>query len=189
MAIIDLDTVNPYFRTNDVRARLEAAGIRVIASEFANSNVDLPTVPAETASVFFDPDTVAVFDVGGDEDGAYALGRYKQYFENQPYAMIMVVNTKRPMTAGAADLAEMKEMIERASRLRFTGIANNTNLGGATDETTLLSGYGEILELSKTTGLPIVMQCGLPAAIERLPADIAGERFPMEIFIKMPWEV
>lgn len=188
-AIIDLDTVNPYFRTNDVRKRLEQEGIRVIASEFANSNLDMPTVPAETASVFYEPETVAVFDVGGDEDGAFALGQYKQFFESRPYQMFMVVNTKRPLTAGAEDLAEMKRVIEAASRLRFTGIANNTNLAKETGADTLLSDYGAVLELSKKTGIPIAMQCGLPAVIERLPADIAGERFPMEIFIQMPWEV
>lgn len=189
VAIIDLDIVNPYFRTNDVRERLQQEGIRVIASAFANSNLDMPTVPAETASVFYDPETVAIFDVGGDEDGAFALGQYKQYFDSQPYNMYMVVNTKRPMTMGAQDLAEMKQVIEAASRLRFTGIANNTNLAGETGKDTLLSDYGAVLELSKKTGLPIVMQCGLPAAIEHLSADVAGERFPMEIFIKMPWEV
>jgi len=188
VTIIDLDTVNPYFRTNDVRERLQKEGIRVIASAFANSNLDMPTVPAETASVFCDPETIAVFDVGGDEDGAFALGQYKQYFENQPYNMYMVVNTKRPMTAGAEDLADMKRVIEAASRLKFTGIANNTNLAKETDGDTLLSDYGVVLELSEKTGIPIVMQCGLPAVIEHLPADITGERFPMEIFIKMPWE-
>lgn len=187
VAIIDLDIVNPYFRTNDVRKRLEEEGIRVIAPEFANSNLDMPTVPPEVASVFYEPDMVAVFDVGGDEDGAFALGQYRQYFAAQPYQMYLVVNTKRPMTENAEDLQQMQNRIEAASRLQFTGIANNTNLAGETTGETLLSGYDSILALVEKTGLPVAMQCGLPAVLADLPADIAGEKFPMEIFIKMPW--
>ena len=189
VVIIDLDIVNPYFRTNDVRERLEQAGIRVIAPEFANSNLDMPTVPPDVASVFFDPETVAVFDVGGDEDGAFALGQYRQYFQNQPYRMYLVVNTKRPLTENVLDLEEMRLRIEYASRLQFSGIVNNTNLAKETTQETLLSGHDRILELSQKTGLPVLMQCGLPAVLAGLSDDVVGERFVMEIFIKMPWEL
>ena len=66
--IVDLDIVNPYFRTADARGVLSDTGINLIASPFANSNVDLPTVPADLTRVFCETDTATVIDVGGDED-------------------------------------------------------------------------------------------------------------------------
>lgn len=188
VTIIDLDIVNPYFRTADAKAKLQAQGIRLIASEFANSNLDMPTVAPEVLSVFYEPDSVIIFDVGGDEDGAYALGQYNRFFQKENYSMYFVVNTKRPMTSTAQELMDMAEVIEYASRLKFTGIANNTNLGALTDQDTLLSDYHEINILSEKAGIPVVMQCGLPAALENLPKEWQDMAFEMEIMIPMPWQ-
>ena len=69
VVIVDFDIVNPYFRTNDARGILEEKGIRLIANEYASSNLDMPTVPLNLLSVFDDKDAVIVFDVGGDDDG------------------------------------------------------------------------------------------------------------------------
>ena len=149
VVIVDFDIVNPYFRTNDARGILEEKGIRLIANEYASSNLDMPTVPLNLLSVFDDKDAVIVFDVGGDDDGALALGQYKRYFDVQGYAMHFVVNTKRPLTETAEDLAEIAERIETASRLKFTDIYNNTNLSDKTDSMTIMSGYAEIEKLSQ----------------------------------------
>ena len=92
VTIIDLDIVNPYFRTADARTVLEENEIQLIASEFANSNLDMPTVAPEVMSVFCKTDGVVIFDVGGDEDGAYALGQFNRFFDK--YEMYFVVNTK-----------------------------------------------------------------------------------------------
>lgn len=45
VTIADLDIVNPYFRTKDSKAELVSAGIRVISSIYANSNLDIPALP------------------------------------------------------------------------------------------------------------------------------------------------
>ena len=186
--IVDLDIVNPYFRTADARAVLADAGIHLIASPFANSNVDLPTVPADLTRVFYETDTITIFDVGGDEDGAYALGQYNRFFLKNPYEMFFVANTKRPMTPSAQVLLEMAGVIAAASRLRFSGIINNTNLGAWTDEDTLMSDYDELLELSRRSGLPIRYHSGLPKALSGLPEEEKAKALPMQIFIKMPWQ-
>ncbi len=183
VTIIDLDIVNPYFRTADAADILKNFGIRLIASEFANSNLDMPTVAPEVMSVFYKDGGTVIFDVGGDEDGAYALGQYNRFFKD--YNMYFVVNTKRPMTSCENELEEMAHMIENASRLKFTGIVNNTNLGAATDENTLMSDYDIIDELSEKLKVPVVMNSGLPAALKNVPE----EAFEMEINIKMPWQI
>ncbi len=189
VTIIDLDIVNPYFRTADARKILNEHGIELIASEFANSNLDMPTVPQDIKKVFYDENAYVIFDVGGDDDGAFALGQYNSFFQKEPYRMIFVVSTKRPLTETCDDLYEMARNIEHASRLKFTDIANNTNLGKLTTEDTLLSDYKEIEALSEKMGIPVTMQCGLEKSLSNLPKEFDEQKFPMNIYIKMPWEV
>lgn len=188
VVIVDFDIVNPYFRTNDARSILEKQGIQVIANSYASSNLDMPTMPLNILSVFDNPNAIVVFDVGGDDDGAFALGQYKKYFDKLGYQMHFVVNTKRPLTETAEDLEEIAERIEAASRLRFTDIYNNTNLAGMTDKNTLMSNYAEIEKLSKKMGIKIKKNCGLSAALCGIPDDLSDTRFEMEIYIRKPWE-
>lgn len=185
VTIIDLDIVNPYFRTADAANILESMGIELIASEFANSNLDMPTVAPEVMSAFYKNDGTVIFDVGGDEDGAYALGQFRRFLKDSE--MFFVVNTKRPMTSREKELEDMAHMIENASGLKITGIVNNTNLGAATDENTLMSDYKVISELSEKLGVPVVMHCGLPIALKNLPDK--EKAFEMKINIKMPWQI
>jgi uncharacterized coiled-coil protein SlyX len=76
VVVADLDIVNPYFRTRDSQADFEKAGIRLISSEFASSNVDLPALRQDVYSILDNPTECAIMDIGGDDRGAYALGRY-----------------------------------------------------------------------------------------------------------------
>ena len=188
VTVIDMDNVNPLFRSTDAKEIREKHGIELIASEFVNSNLDMPTVPQETKKVFCDTSRTVIFDVGGDDDGAYILGQFNSYFMQEDYSMTFVVSTKRPLTKTSDELYDMAQRIEYASRLKFTGIANNTNLGSLTDSDTLLSDYGEIKKLSEKMSVPICMQCGTPKALEKLPAELQKDKFPMKIYIKKPWE-
>ncbi len=185
VTIVDLDIVNPYFRTADAKETLKESGISLIASEFANSNLDMPTVAPEVMSVFYKKDGIVIFDVGGDEDGAYALGQFRRFLTD--YKMFFVVNTKRPMTSCTAELEEMAHLIENASGLKISGIVNNTNLGAATDENTLMSDIDVISELSEKIGVPVVMHSGLAEALKNLPDK--EKAFEIEITIKMPWQI
>ena len=103
--------------------------------------------------------------------------------------MIFVVSTKRPLTGTCDELFEMAKNIEHASRLKFTDIANNTNLGKLTTEDTLLSNYEQISKLSEKMGIPVSMQCGLEKSLSKLPKEFDDRKFPMNIYIKMPWEL
>ena len=76
VCIADLDIVNPYFRTKDSAKELEEAGVILVSPQFANSNVDLPALPAEAYRLVTDQSTYGIMDIGGDDRGAYALGRY-----------------------------------------------------------------------------------------------------------------
>lgn len=156
VAIADLDIVNPYFRTIDSRRELEAAGIRLIVSQFAETNLDLPALPQEMYAVTDDTSLHAVMDIGGDDRGALALGRYTPFLrEEGDYEMLLVMNFYRPLTPDAASVQEVRQEIEQAGGLPFTGLINNSNLGPETTPETLLKTRGKAEEASRLTGLPL----------------------------------
>ena len=155
--IADIDTVNPYFRTKDSAAELKEAGIDLIASEFAGSNVDLPALPAAMYDIIFQSEKYAVIDIGGDDRGAFALGRYTpEILRENNYNMLMVINMYRPLTSTPEDTVEILKEIELASGIPFNGLVNNSNLGPATDINTLEATLEYAKKVSELSGLPIV---------------------------------
>lgn len=156
--IADLDIVNPYFRTKDSAKTLEEAGVRLISSEFANSNVDTPALPAEIYSAFADKSSMAILDVGGDDRGALALGRYTPLMlEENDYEMLFVINKYRFMTSDAKSTVEIMREIESAAGTPFTGIVNNSNVGEETTAQSVLDSVEYADEVAKLTGLEIKM--------------------------------
>ena len=159
--IADLDIVNPYFRTKDSAKVLNDAGIELISPAFANTNLDLPALPAEVYSLVQQKDFYAVMDIGGDDRGAYALGRYRDYIlEENDYEMIFVANFYRPLTRTADEAIEVMREIEAASKIPFTAIINNSNIGEATTAQTVIDTFDRANELSMKTNLPIIFTSG-----------------------------
>ena len=181
VTIADLDIVNPYFRTKDSEAALAEEGIGLIVSEFANSNVDLPAMPKETYGLVSDPATYGVLDIGGDDRGALALGRYTPAIKAEgSYEMLFVVNRSRPLTRTVADTLEVMVEIQEACDLPFTAIVNNTNLGLQTEAEDVLASMDYAQELSRVTGLPLKMTC----AAEHLCRSLEGKipnLFPLSL--------
>lgn len=186
-AIIDLDTVNPYFRTADAAEFLRQMGVSVILPLFANTNVDIPALPAAINSVFADRDITAVFDVGGDDDGAIALGRYSQYFRQEPYEMLFVVNAMRPLTKTQSDVIEMMNNIEDASRLKITHLVNNTHLSGETVPDIILQGQSLCEEVSKKTGVPIAFTSAKKDLAGELTSKIKNPVLGLDLYINLPF--
>lgn len=157
VAIADLDIVNPYFRTKDSSDKLKDNGVRLIVSEFANSNVDIPALPQDMYAITDDKDLSVIVDVGGDDRGALALGRIaKQIIDENDYEMLMVINCYRPLTRDAQSTIEVMREIECAGHIPFTGIVNNSNLGVSTTADDVLSSVEYANEVANLSGLPIV---------------------------------
>ncbi|MBQ9342668.1 MAG: hypothetical protein IJT99_00590 [Clostridia bacterium] len=177
----DLDIVNPYYRAKDSEKELSAAGVKVISSAYANSNVDVPAMPQEAYALTEDKTTHAVLDVGGDDRGALALGRYVPAIqEENEYEMLFVFNRSRPLTRDAQSALGILREIEEACRLPFTGIVHNTNLGRETRPETLLDALPALHELEKLSGLPVIFTAARSDIAARLPAEI-GEVFPITL--------
>ena len=156
VVIADLDIVNPYFRTKDSERELSAAGVTVISPRFASSNVDLPALPPETYRLISDRSVYGIIDLGGDDRGAYALGRFADAIrEENDFRMALVWSCYRPMTETTPDTLGIISEIEAAAHLPFTDIVNNSNLGIESTAESFLASLPLAEELSRETGLPI----------------------------------
>ncbi|MBE6806815.1 MAG: hypothetical protein E7527_02200 [Ruminococcaceae bacterium] len=187
VTVADLDIVNPYFRTLDSADALEQAGIRLICSRFANSNVDIPSLPPDLYAITDDQSRRVVVDVGGDDSGAMVLGRLAPAITAEDdYAMMLVVNRYRPLTPDIPSTVEVMGQIEAASHLTFTGIVNNSNLGEETTPDVVLSSVAYAEKLAKATGLPLVAT----TVADHLYSDLRGQiqnLFPLQLQNNKPF--
>ncbi|MBE6587189.1 MAG: ParA family protein [Ruminococcaceae bacterium] len=179
VALADVDTVNPYFRAADNAKELESAGIHPILPEFANTNVDIPSLPAELYSIFSpDSDTVSFIDVGGD-DGAAALGMYSDLIKECGYEMIYVVSKYRPLISDPSAAADLMHIIEEASHLKCTSVVNNSSIGAETTKEDILASLEYAHKVSEECSLPLLFTSYYKDLIGEIRAE--GERFfPMK---------
>lgn len=172
VSLCDLDIVNPYFRSKDSLDDLAMAGIPLISSEYANSNVDIPALPQQMYAVVDDRDSTFVLDIGGDDRGALALGRLTPaILEEDNYEMLLVVNFFRPLTGDLISLEEVMHEMETAGGIRFTGIVNNSNLGEETTAEDVLSSVAKAKAYSERIGIPLVMT----SARKELQSELEGK--------------
>lgn len=170
--IADLDIVNPYFRTKDSSGEFEDLGIRLICSDYANSNVDIPALPQDIYALTEDKELKAIIDVGGDDRGALALGRLTPaILAENDYEMLMVLNFFRPLTPDAESVLEVMAEIEAACKIKFTGLINNSNLGVETTADNILSSNKKAEEVSRLTGLPLK----LTTVSEQIYSQLVGK--------------
>ncbi len=169
VCIADLDIVNPYFRTKDSERELKNAGIELVSPRFANSNVDLPALPPESYRLVQDRSVYGIMDIGGDDRGAYALGRFSGAIAAEgDYRMAFVVNCYRPLTSTVEDTLEIMREIEMAAGLRFTCIVNNSNLGPETTAKTVMDSVDFVTRLASISGLEIWMHTAERSVAEKL---------------------
>lgn len=181
VAIADLDIVNPYFRSKDSAALLKERGIRLICSDYANTNVDIPALPPDLYAIVDDKILHTVIDVGGDDRGALALGRLSPSLKAEnDYAMWMVINCYRPLTRTPEEALDVMREIEQAGGLPFTGIVNNSNLGAATTAEDVLASMAYAEQTAALTGLPLVMTTVEASLYDELQDKISN-LYPLQL--------
>ncbi|MBQ3139247.1 MAG: cobalamin biosynthesis protein CobQ [Ruminococcus sp.] len=187
VTVVDLDLVNPYFRTADFKKLFEENGINLIAPDFANTNLDVPSVQFDIEQLAAG-DGCLIIDVGGDDAGAFALGRHAQALNNysDELDMLYVINQRRNLTETADEAVSLMYEIEAASRMKHTAVVNNTNLGC---ETTV-----EIIAQSKGFADEVSAKTGLPLAFTTCPEDLCSslennDILPIKVFVKPLWEI
>lgn len=159
VVVVDLDTVNPYFRTADYNEIFEEKGIELISPIFANTNLDIPALTANIEAVLQNKDKTVILDVGGDDAGAIALGRYNAILKEQGYDYIYMFNKYRYLTKTPHEAVELLKDIEEASRLKPTYLVNNSNLGVETTLKDLEQTNEYTNQLEDITQLPLLCTC------------------------------
>lgn len=187
VTLVDLDIVNPYFRSAEHEALLHEKGIRTLHPTFALTTVDIPALPADILSIFHRKQDRVVIDVGGDDTGAVALGGYKPYLEKDDTQMLFVINTCRPLSGDADSLMDLMDRIENRARHRVDALVNNTNLSYQTDLETLLAGQKIVEEVSQRRGTPITMIAGEEKILRSLPSSLRPLAFPLTPFTRPDW--
>ena len=156
VTVVDLDIVNPYFRTADFTELFKDNSIELVKSMYANTNLDIPAISFDLERIATE-DGYCIVDVGGDDDGATALGRYAEAFSqfSDNIEFYYVINACRYLTKEPSESLELLYAIEDASHMKATAIINNTNLGKETTADIILDNikYGE--EISRKSGLPV----------------------------------
>lgn len=188
VTVMDLDIVNPYFRSSDYTQFLEQRGIRVVAPVFAQTMLDTPSLPGAMAVAIQNAtaENALIIDMGGDDEGAKSMGRFAEKIKAnaEPYTMLYVVNERREIET-PEETAQMLRDIEERCRLQATGVVNNTHLS---EETTL-----EIVEASVPFAEEVAKLLGLPLECTTVPAREADRAnvpnpFPVQRHVRMPWE-
>ena len=194
--ILDLDMVNTYFRLTEPGIMTRMKEIRLVSPNFTNSSVETLSLPAEVQSAFaMDWDTV-VFDVGGDAAGSTALGRYHQDFmelEDGQLEVLNVINIRRPLSGTADRIIRIQNEMMVHSRLKITGMINNTNLSVTTTEAELRDGYEIIREVSERSGIPVAYTSGKKEFLDAFLAEghdpkYIGTPVPIDVYMKRDWD-
>lgn len=187
VAISDLDIVNVYFRTREKRDFLQSKNIMPIDSSIQATSLDLPAVSAQVTAPLTDKSYDYVIDVGGDDVGARVLGRFSHLVEKDDYDMFCVVNANREQTQTTSDVINHIRAIENSSKLKVTGLINNTHLVRETTIEDILKGRELVKEVSNITNIPIKYVTCLESLIPQLPTNLDGDVFPINLYMRECW--
>ena len=185
VSIVDLDIVNPYFRTSDYPKLLKELDISLVASHYVHSNLDIPALPPEMYAAFESDDTVIV-DVGGDDSGAAALGRFSALIANKGYQMLYLINKYRILTQKPDEALELLYEIEQASRLKVTHLVNNSHLKSDTSKQDIVNGTEYANEVAKASNLPLLLTTAPKGVIKN--HNKIKDLFEVDIYVKTDWE-
>lgn len=189
VSIVDLDIVNPYFRSREAALEMETFGIRPINPLGEHSHADLPIIVPQIRASIESSSGRVVIDVGGDDLGARVLSSMHDAFETAQYEFLMVLNANRPFTSTVDGALKMMRDIETSARLNFTGIVSNTHLIGETTPQTILDGITLSTAVSKRAGIPLVFASGMDKVISKITAeDTAVPLFSLSRRMLKPWE-
>jgi len=186
VTVVDLDIVNPYFRTADFKELFESNGITLVSSMYANTNLDIPAISFDVERIASE-DGYLIIDVGGDDAGATALGRYHEPFSRfkNDIDMFYVINCYRYMTRSSDEAVGLFYEIENSARFSHTGIINNSNLGVMTTKETILDSLNFADEVSKKTGLPLMFST---APVSIACKELDTKVMYVDVFVKPIWE-
>ena len=188
VSIADLDIVNPYFRSREKREFFESIGVKVYDSSIRNTSIDIPALPAEMTGVILNQNIKSIIDVGGDPVGARVLSRYAEQIKNVEYDMFFVINGNRPETSTVEEVLKYLKLIEATSRLKITGLINNTHLLKDTTAEDVEFGHALTKKVSWETDIPIRYEAVIRETADKIKnPEIIGKLFPINLYMREEW--
>jgi energy-coupling factor transporter ATP-binding protein EcfA2 len=188
VSIADLDIVNPYFRSREKREFFESIGVKVYDSSIRNTSIDIPALPAELTGVILNQNVKSIIDVGGDPVGARVLARYAEQIKNVEYDMFYVINGNRPETSTVEDVLKYLKLIEATSRLKITGLINNTHLLKETTAEDVEFGHELTKKISWETDIPIRYEAVMKETADKIKnLEIIEKLFPINLYMREEW--
>ena len=128
-----------------------------------------------------------MLDVGGDNVGTRVVGRFAEHFVEGEYDMFCVVNANREQTQTAEEVVRFIESMEATSKLKVTGLINNTHFIRQTTVEDVLKGQKLAKEVSKLTNIPIKYVSCLRELVDSLPDDLEGDILPIDLYMREEW--
>ena len=187
VALADIDVVNVYFRTREKKDLMRQLGITPIDSSIQTTTLDVPAVSAEVMRPLHDDKVNYVLDVGGDNVGGRVVGRFAEHFKSDNYDMYFVINANREKTQTANEVLGYIDAIEASSKLKVTGLVNNTHLLRETTVEDVLKGQEVAREVSKIKNIPIKYVCCIENLVDKLPKDLEGDILPIKMYLREEW--
>lgn len=153
VTLVDLDLVEPVYTLRPLKRPLEDEGVDVIAWETKD------TVGLGEAGIILHPamrwplkrEGDIILDVGYGAKGSSILGLLEGMEEEKSLAVLLVVNTFRPITGSVVDILSYIRELGRVD-----GVISNSNRAEKTEIDDIFSGFEMVREVSVASGLPLV---------------------------------
>jgi len=188
ITVIDLDVVNPYFRSREARAVLENQGIEVIGNSLGiDTGVDVPAIPGTIVPAIRNTAAYTIIDLGGDPAGARALRQFRPHIAPEDTTFLYLLNAYRAEVATLEAARLSLRAIEAELTLRCTGIVNNTHLLHETGCEHLRTGDALCRSLSADTGIPVVYHAATASLLERCGEELAGTPIVITEVLRQHW--
>jgi DNA polymerase III delta prime subunit len=189
VVLVDLDIVTPYFRSREMAARMAEQGVRVVAPSIVGQHLDTPAITPQILGAVQQTNHAVVLDVGGDKQGARALGQFSHAIRRRGYLMHFVINPFRPFTNSVQGVAKSITEIEEGARLQVTSLISNPNLIGETTAQQILEGHARIESFARELELPIAFVCIARQWADRLSQEDFGQPLLiLDRYFVQPWE-
>lgn len=188
VSLADLDIVNPYFRSREVKEALNSFGIDVVGDSLnSTKGLDMPFLSGAIKGHIIQDRKNVILDCGGNDVGVRVLKQFHADLIKREYEMYMTVNVFRPETSTVEQIIEMKEQLETEANLTISGIINNSNFLRQTTIEDINYSDQLLKEVSKKTNIPIRYVSGLEKIINNLPKEVGGERFILDLSLRTDW--
>lgn len=182
--LVDLDIINPYFRSRELTPLLASQGIEVISSPLGSApGSDLPYIDAASFRPFLTNEK-ALYDLGGNASGALLMQQFTDII-TEDLDFLLCVNVYREETKDSAGIIKMINSIEGASGLKLTGIINNSHLLRETKVEDILYGQRIIDEVVKEVNIPLCYTGVWEKVILNKP--LKGEIIPLALYLRPSW--